>query len=91
MGQPAGYDKNSLSINPFWEQTTAEPPLERSKWASIVEMTVFTKDGIEVQNLLRGKPALKQLTEPVYEIEVSGDRESHEKNCDVCNQEKRRD
>ena len=49
MGQPAGYIKN---------------PVQRSKWAAIVEMAVFTKDGIEVQNLRRDNSALKELTEP---------------------------
>ena len=53
MGQPAAYIKN---------------PLERSKWAAIVEMTVFTKDGIEVQNLRQDNSALKELTDPLTNL-----------------------
>ena len=48
MAQPAGYSKNSLNNNPFWEKASAEPPLEWSQWAAILEIAVFAKDGIEV-------------------------------------------
>ena len=58
MAQPLGYTKNPLSINPFWKKASAEPPLEWSKWAAILEMAVFAKDGIEDSKLLRIKPAL---------------------------------
>ena len=65
MAQPAGYSKNPLNINPFWEKTSAEPPVEWSKWAAIVEMAVFAKDGVEVRNLLRAKPPLVEPPEPI--------------------------
>ena len=55
MAQPAGYSKNLLNINPFWEKASSEPPLEWSKWAAIFEMAVFAKDGIEVRNLQRNR------------------------------------
>ena len=38
MAQPAGYSKNSLNNNPFWEKASAEPPLEWSQWAAILEI-----------------------------------------------------
>ena len=89
MAQSAGYSKNPLNNNPFWERTSAEPPLEWSKWAAILEMAVFAKDGIEIRNLLRARPTLVELAEPVYEIEIMGETEAQRKNRELRNQEKR--
>ena len=80
MTQPAGYSKNPLNINPFWEKVSVEPPLEWSKWAAILEMAVFAKDGIEVRNLLRARPSLVEPSEPIYKVEITGETEAHEKN-----------
>ena len=89
MAQQAGYSKNPLNINPFWEKASAEPPLEWSKWAAIFEIAVFAKDGIEVRNLQGNKPALVEPTEPIYEIEITGETEAQKKNREVRNQKKR--
>ena len=80
MAQPAGYSKNPLNINPFWEKASAEPPLEWSKWAAILEMAVFAKDGNEKWNLLRARPTLVEPAEPVYEVEITGETEAQRKN-----------
>ena len=72
MAQPTGYSKKPLNINPFWEKASVEPPLEWSKWAAILKMAVFTKEGIEKRNLLRARPPLIEPSEPVYEIEING-------------------
>ena len=66
MEQSAGYSKNPLNINPIWERASAEPPLEWSKWAAILVMAVFAKDGIEIRSLLRARPTLVEPAEPVY-------------------------
>ena len=76
MAQPAGYSRNSLNINPFWEKASVEPPLEWSKWAAIMEMAIFAKDGIEVRNLLRAQPTLVEPSESVYEVEITGETEA---------------
>ena len=65
MAKPAAFTKSSLSFNPFREIASAELPLEWSKWAAIVEMAVFAKDGIEVQKLLGGKFKLVDPPEPI--------------------------
>ena len=70
--QPAGFWKNPLSINPFWERVSAEPPLEWTKWAAILEMAVFAKDGNDIRNLVRAKPPLVEQTEPISEVEIEG-------------------
>ena len=89
MAQPAGYSKNPLNIKTFWEKASAEPPLEWSKWAAIMEMAVFAKDGIEIRNLLRARPTLVEPAEPVFELEITGEDDAQRKNREVRNQEKR--
>ena len=88
MAQPAGYSKNPLNINPFWEKTSAEPALDWSKRAAMHETAVFAEDVIEVRNLLRARPALTKLAEPMYVLEISGETEAQKNNCEVKNQEK---
>ena len=87
--QPAGFSKNPLNINPFWEKASSEPPLEWSKWAAIFEMAVFAKDGIEGRNLQRNKTPLVEPTEPIYEVEIYGETDAQRKNREVRNREKR--
>ena len=89
MAHPSGYSKNPLNIIPFWEKASIEPPLEGSKWEAILEMTVFAKHGIEIRNLLQAKPPLVEPSEPIYELEITGETEAQRKNRDVWNQEKR--
>ena len=54
-------------------------------------MAVFAKDGIEIRNLLRARPTLVEPSEPVYELEITGETEAQRKNREVRNQEKRVD
>ena len=77
--------KKQLSINPFWEKASAEPPLELD---AIVELAVFAKDGIEVRNLLRDKWKIVDPTEPVFEVEITGETEAQRKNREGRNQDK---
>ena len=52
-------------------------------------MAVFAKDGIETRNLLRTRPQLVEPSEPVYEVEITGETEAQRKNREVRNQEKK--
>ena len=88
MAQPAGSTKNPLSFNSFWEKASSEPPLEWSKWAAIVELAVFAKDGIVIQNLLREKHEITLPTEPILEVEIQGETHAQRRNREVRNQEK---
>ena len=83
MAQQAGYSKNSLNINPFWERASAEPSLEWTKWAAILEMAVFAKDGIEIRNLLRAKPQPADPVEPLYENEIQGETKKKIVRCAI--------
>ena len=89
MAQQSGFLKNPPYINPFWERASAKPPLEWTKWAAILEMAVFAKDGIEIRNLLRALPQLVKLFEPVYEVDITGEMDTQRKKCEVRNQEKK--
>ena len=46
-------------------------------------------DGIEVRNLLGSRAPLVEPSEPVYEIEITGETEAQKRNQEVRNQEKR--
>ena len=50
---------------------------------------MFAKDGIEVRNLLRALQRLVEPSEPVYEVEITGETEAKRKNREVKKQEKR--
>ena len=52
-------------------------------------MAVSAKNGTGVRTLQRNKPELVEPTEPIYEIEITGDTEAQEKNRKFKNQEKR--
>ena len=52
-------------------------------------MAIFAKDGIEVRNLLTARPTLVEPSEPVYEVEITGETEEQKKNREVRNQKKR--
>ena len=88
MAQTAEFSKSPLNINPFWERASAEPPLEWTKWAALLEMAVFAEDGIEIRNLLRARPQLVEPSEPVHEVEITAETEAQRKNREVRNQEK---
>ena len=80
--------KNPFSIYSFWEKASVEPPLEWIKWSAIVELAIFAKDGIEIQNLLREKPDITLPTEPIFEVEIQGETGAQRRNREVRNQEK---
>ena len=55
----------------------------------MMEMTVFSKDGIEVKNLLRTKPLVQEWTEPTDEDGITGETEAQKRNRHIINPEKR--
>ena len=63
-------------------------PLEWSKWVTIVELALFAKDGIEIQDLLREKPDIVLPTKPILEVEIQGETDAQRRNRAVRNQEK---
>ena len=86
MAQPAAY-QNPMKNPPFWQKASAEP-LERSKWAVMMEMAVLAKDGIEVHNLNTTNPPVNDPTETILKLELTGETVA-EKREKMCNQEKK--
>ena len=91
MAQQAGSAKNLFNINSFWEKASAEPLLDWNKWVALIELAVFAKDGVEIQNIFREKPPLTLPIEPILETEIHGETDAQLRNCEVRNQEKRVD
>ena len=83
MAQPPGFSKNPLNINPLWKRASAEPQLEWTKWAAILELALFAKDGIEIRTIFRTSPQLVEPSEPVYEVEITSETETQRKNREV--------
>ena len=53
-----------------------------------MEMVVLAKDGIEVSTRLCAKPAIKEPTESIYELEITGKIEAGKRKRDTRNQKK---
>ena len=50
-----------------------------------MEMAVFAKDGTEVRFLVRTKAPVLELSEPTYEVEITGELEAQKRNRDIRN------
>ena len=87
MTQPTEY-RNPLSIPQFRKRASAEPLLDSSKWASLIEMAKFEIDGMVEQNLLAEKLAFLESTDSTYEIGITGEIETQKRNSEIQKQEK---
>ena len=85
MAQPAAY-QDPRKNPPFWQKAPGEP-LERSKWAAMMEMAVLAKDGIAVHNLNTTNPSVIDPTKPIKKLELIGETEAEKRKKDLCNQE----
>ena len=70
MAQSA-VQKNPLNIEPYWQKTSANPPTPWERWATLVEIAVYARDGITLLDLDGDKATEEELVlppEPVYEV-----------------------
>ena len=58
MAQSA-VQKNPLNIEPFWQKASANPPTPWERWATLVEIAVYARDGIILLDLNADKPMQK--------------------------------
>ena len=90
----AQCSRSPIGVNLFWE-TGANPPVEWQPWLATFKMAVMAQHNIEVEKLLRLKPARTELfypTMPTLEEELSRHkRMKPEKNPDKENSETRKD
>ena len=65
--------KSELDIEPFWETSSADPPLKWEKWQMQAKLVLLAKEKIALDTLLEPKPKNVQLLlEPIYEITITG-------------------
>ena len=81
MAQPTTREsqKPLLSIKPFWERSTTEPPIQWKKWRIQVKLAILRKN-ITLDTLLEPKSSRVKLpTEPTYEVPIEDAREQTER------------
>ena len=72
--------KTSLSIEPFWECTTSDPPIHWEKWRIQVKLAILAKENITLDTLLQPKPTHIRLpVEPKYELAIEDATEDTER------------
>ena len=63
--------KTPLSIEPFWERPTSDPPIRWEKWRIQVKLAILAREYITLDTLLHPKPTTVQLpAEPKYETSI---------------------
>ena len=63
--------KTPLSIEPFWERPTSDPPIRWEKWRNHVKLAILASENITLDTLLQPKPTIVRLpAEPKYETAI---------------------
>ena len=72
MAQPARESrKTPLSIEPFWERPTSDPPIRWEKWRIQVKLAILARENITLDTLLQPKSTTVRLpAEPKYETAI---------------------
>ena len=72
MAQPARESRNTpLSIEPFWECPTSDPPIRWEKWRIKVKLAILARENITLDILIQPKPTTARLpAEPKNEIPI---------------------
>ena len=87
MAQPARESrKTSLSIEPFWERPTSDPPIRWEKWRIQVKLTNLARENITLDTLLQPKPSTVRLpAEPKYEMAIEDATKETERDRQIRN------
>ena len=89
----AQSSRSPIGVNLFWE-TGANPPVEWQPWLATFKMAVMAQHNIEVEKLLRLKPARTELfypTMPTLEEELDNETREEAKQREQCNEKRRVD
>ena len=75
--------KTPLSIEPFWERPTSDPPIRWEKWRIQVKLAILARENITIDTLLQPKPTTSdrqwnQSTRCQLKIQLKKRRESVE-------------
>ena len=75
-----------LSIEPFWERATSDPPIRWEKWRIQVKLAILARENITLDTLLQPKPTRVRLpAEPKYEMIIEEATEQTERDRQIRN------
>ena len=78
--------KTPLSIEPFWERPTSDPPMRWEKWRIEVELAISARENITLDTILQPKPAMVRLpAEPKNEMAIEDATEETERDRQIRN------
>ena len=78
--------KTPLSIEPFWERPTSDPPITWEKWRIQVKLAIISRENITIDTLLQPKPTTVLLpVEPKYEMPIEDTTEEVERERRIRN------
>ena len=75
-----------LSIEPFWDRPTSEPPIRWEKWRIQVKLAILAREKITVDTLLQPKPTTVRLPAvPKYEMPIEDATDDTERDRQIRN------
>ena len=78
--------KTPLSIEPFWERPTSDPPIRWEKWRIQVKLAILARENITIDTLLQPKPTTVRLAvEPKYEMPIEDTTDEAERERRIRN------
>ena len=70
----------AISIEPFWERPTSDPPIRWEKWRIQVKLAILARKNITLDKLLHPHPTHVRLpVEPKYESAIEDATEDTER------------
>ena len=87
MEQPARESRETpLSIEPFWERPTSDPPIRSEKWRIQVKLAILARENITLDTLLQPKLMTVRLpAEPQYEMAIEDATDETERDRQIRN------
>ena len=78
--------KTPLSIEPFWERPTSDPPIRWEKWRIRVKLAILSRENITLNTILQPKPTIVRLpAEPKYRMAIEDATEETERDRQIRN------
>ena len=75
-----------LSIEPFWERPTSDPPIRWEKWRIQVNLAILARENITLDTLLQPKPTMVRLpAEPKYKMPIDDATNETERDRQIRN------
>ena len=78
--------KTPLSIEPFWERPTPDPPIRWERWRIQVRHAILARENVTLDTLLQPKPThVRPPVEPKYEMAIEDATEDTERDRKIRN------